>query len=370
MSRVLVLSAIVLLAECPNAALAWLRPILEDATVVERSELIVVAHLKPGSIKKIDHDKQPWEGASWEHHATLVITTVLKGKCDKKEIPVIAHYGLKPVERDGAKGGIDIFDTGSSAFGGGSLVKDAGQDNLWFLRKRSGTYGREPGTGDFGVVDPQDVRPLDLKPYFLSYMDRDPEAAVKAFAAKNPEVAARVKRYQDHLEVQRHLKIEDAGKRYEALLPFFLANTTWNMKNEATEGIVACGATAGERLKDIFADPKYRHFRTDIMRMWRDMKYREITPVLIELLKEHDQFWAAQDLKTGWSNDTSKPELTNQRREIYGEVYTAAYTLRALRDPKAKDVLELTRARWSAINFDNKQIVEECELALRELAAK
>ena len=33
-------------------------------------------------------------------------------------------------------------------------------------------------------------------------------------------------------------------------------------------------------------------------------------------------------------------------------------------------MLELTRTRWSAIKFDNEQIVEECEAALRELATK
>src|SRR4051812_30271718 len=175
MTRASVLSALLLLALCPGAARAWLRSTHEDATVVERSELIVVAHLKPGSIQKVDHDKQPGEGRSWEHHATLVITTVLKGTCDKKEIPVILHYGLTPVERAGDQGVVEIFDTGSSAAGGGSLVKDAGRDNLWFLRKRGGTFGREPGTSDFGVVDPEDVQPLNLKPYVLCYLGRDPE---------------------------------------------------------------------------------------------------------------------------------------------------------------------------------------------------
>jgi hypothetical protein len=48
-------------------------------------------------------------------------------------------------------------------------------------------------------------------------------------------------------------------------------------------------------------------------------------------------------------------------------VLTAVYTLRVLRDPRAKEVLEVTRDRWKAINFDNSQIVEECEIALREL---
>lgn len=74
----------------PIAAAAWLRPQYEDATVVDRSELIVVAHIKPGSTEYVPHKKQPDEGASWEYHATLVVSEVLKGKCDDKEIPIRA----------------------------------------------------------------------------------------------------------------------------------------------------------------------------------------------------------------------------------------------------------------------------------------
>ena len=95
------------------------------------------------------------------------------------------------------------------------------------------------------------------------------------------------------------------------------------MKEEAGAGIVACGAKAGERLMGVFADPKYRNFRSQIIRMWGEMNYREIAPELIALLKEHDRFWAAQDLKKGWWNDDSKPDLTHQRQVIYGEVYDA-----------------------------------------------
>ena len=52
MTRAFVLSAILLIVMYPTSALAWLRPVYEDATVVERSELIVVARLKSGSIQR------------------------------------------------------------------------------------------------------------------------------------------------------------------------------------------------------------------------------------------------------------------------------------------------------------------------------
>jgi hypothetical protein len=373
MKQALILSLTLLFVSCPTVALAWERPTYEDATVVERSELIVVAHLKEGSIRKISHEKPPNSAASWEHHATLVITTVLKGKCDKQEIPLIIHYGLLPLVRgeskNSAKNVVQILDDGGSEMGD-IPVKDAGEDNLWFLRKRSGIYGREPGTGDYGIVDPEDLQPLESKPYFLCYLSDNPEAAVKETIRKNPDKAERGKRYLDHLEVQRILKTEDLEKRYDALLPFFLNRTTWNMKEEASDGIATCGKAAGERLKAVFTDPKHHNLRDNIFHLWRDMGYRPIAPFLIDLLIQNDKFWAGQDLKKGWWSDQSDPELTRRRQDIYGDVYGAVYTLRSFGDPKAKDALEMTRKRWSAINFDNTQIVEECEAALRELAAK
>jgi hypothetical protein len=372
MIRALILSMTLLLILCPQVALAWLRSSYEDATVVERSELIVVAHLKEGSILKVSHAKPPHEGASWEYHAMLVITKVLKGKCDKQEIPLVIHYGLSAVdqseEKDSPKHGIRILDTGGSK-ASDIPVKNAGEDNLWFLRKRSGIFGREPGTGNYGIVDPEDLQPLESKPYFLLYLSDNPEAAVKEYIRKNPKTAERGKRYLDHLEVQRILKTEDPAKRYDALLPFFL-NHAWGMKGEVYDGMVACGNVAGERLKSVFTDPKHHDLRETIIRLWRDMGYRPVAPILIDLLIQHDRFWKDQDLKKGWWNDWSDPELTKRRHDIYGEVYSAVYTLRSFGDPKAKDALEMTRKRWSAINFDNKQIVEECEAAFRELAAK
>jgi len=364
-----------------NSAHAWLRFPYEDAIVVDRSELIVVAHLKEGAIQYVPH-KTP---GTMEHHATLVITEVLKGECEEKEIPIIVHFGLTPVVGGYMKRGksvidhragrddypkdiIEIFDTGGRR-GGKSFVKDARQDNLWFLRKRSGPYGRKPGTGKYGIVDPEDLQPLNLKKYFLAYMADDPEAAVKEWAEKNPGKAGREKRYLDHLEVERILKVKDSRERYDKLLPFFLNRTTWNMKKEARNGIVSCGTVAGELLREVFDDPKHAEFRKDIIVMWRDIGYREAVPVLIDMLKKHDQFWAKQDLKKGWWNDGAvSREVRRRRHNTYSEVYRGVYALRSFKDARAEDVLKMTRDRWKAINFDNTQIVEECEAALRELS--
>lgn len=375
--------SLVLVVLCSNNAQAWLRFRYEDAIVVERSELTAVAHLKEGTIQYVPHGK-PQEGASWEFHAMLVITEVLKGKCSSAEIPIIIHYGLTPVvggyvkrenlminrrggDKEYPKDIIEILDTGNSTWGLPPLVKDARQDNLWFLRKRSGTYGDKPGTGKYGIVDPEDLQPLEWKDYFLAYMADDPESAVKEYAEKNLGKAVRAKGYLDHLEVQRILKVKDTAERYDKLLPFFLHRMTWNRKCEAKEGIISCGKIAGERLREVFDNPERSECRDDIIRMWPDMGYREAVPLLIELLKKHDQFWAKQELQKGWWNKDVSSAQTCRRRDIYCEVYYSVCALRSFRDPRAKDALKMTRDRWKAIGFDNPDIVEECEAALRAL---
>src|SRR5262249_28580313 len=153
---------------------------------------IVLGRLKRGSVVSAS----PGEGFS-QYHARLAITKVLKGTLEDAEIPVIIYHGLtpliggyideagtkidlRPLHRDTRKDAIQIIDTGSSVEIFGPLVPDAGEDNLWFLRRRSGNYGREAGTGDFGIVDPQDFQPLSLQDYFLAYLSTDPEAGVRA----------------------------------------------------------------------------------------------------------------------------------------------------------------------------------------------
>lgn len=377
--------SLVLILLCSNVAQAWLRLRYEDATVVDRSELIVVGHLKGGTIQYVPHKKEPHEGASWEHHAVLVITKVLKGKCSSAKIPTIIHYGLDP--RVGGvsvahgfrpphahfpkeEGVIYILDTGASAWSGRPLVSDGGKDNLWFLRKRAGIFGEKPGTGKYGIVDPEDLQPLEWKDYFLAYMADDPETEVKEYAKKNPDRAGRAKRYLDHLDVQRILEIRDPRERFDNLLPYFLNRTTWNMRSEARSGIVSCGKVAGDRLRSVFSDPKRKQFRQEIILMWRDMGYKESLPLLVELLRKHDRYWAKQKLEKGWWNNDVSSEQTRQRRDVYGEVYYGVCALRAFRDPKVREILETTRDRWKAIAFDNTQIVEECETALQELSQR
>ncbi len=378
--------AFVVFSFCSPAG-AWLRPSFEDAVVVERSELIVVGRLQRGSIIYFPREGKPAEGRSWEHHATLVVKEVLKGDLKHPEMHIVIHYGLYPVvggyvNRDGLtinlRGGrkdypkdiIEILDTGGSGKRFGPLVKDATKDNLWFLRKRSGTFGTKPGMGKFGIVDPEDLQPLSLKEYFLAYLSEDPEKAVKAQLKKNPGMAARAKRYLHHLDIQRILKIPDPKARIEKLLPYYKVRTRWGDKPEAAEGIAACGMVAGPYLRKLFDDPKHKNLRPDIIRIWGDVRYEGCVDLLIDLLKQHDKFWAKQELKKGWWNADVGSELTRRRRETYSEVFCSVIALAKIGKPRAKEAIELTKRRWEAIDFSNPQIVEESERALKLLSSR
>ena len=371
-----------LLFACISApALAELRVPYEDATVAQRAHLIVVGRLQRDSIKQVRHQKKPGEGASWEHHATLIISEVLHGHESNSELPIVIHYGLTPKTRQVAKQStnnpregetsrpssrIEIFDTAS--LGVSMAVKDAGTNNLWFLRKRIRRLGDEQERGRYGIIDPEDLQPLSLKEYFKTYLTKDAEAAVREFVRESPEFGKRTQAYFDHQEISRILADKDVRQRVARLLPYYRRRTTWNLKPEARTGLVQCGKVAGDRLKEVFDDPAYEKLRQDIILVWRDMNYVDALPLLIDLLKRHNRFWATQKLERDWWNDNG-PE-NRRRKEIYGEVYYAVAAMRKFGDPRAEEALRMTYLRWEAINFENDQIIEECVAALKAIANK
>jgi len=364
-------------AAFPSESFADLRPLFEDEQIVERSELIVIGHLIRDSVEYIPHDTRPGEGRSWEHHAVLTISQVLKGSSKDKKIPITIHYGLTPVvggfwENNGGmmnlKGNndsypddiIEIMDSGSSALSFEPLVQDAGENNIWFLRRLSGIYGREAGSGDFSIVDPEDLQHLELKQYFLAYLSDDPESIIKESFSDNDLIFERIQRYLDHKEIQRILLIPNKSKRVEALFPFFLKRAQWGNTNETKQGIIDCGVEAGIYLREIFKNPQYKALGYEIIKMMGEIGDKKNIPVLISLLEKHHKFWATQELEKGWWNNNIRSELTAKRRKIYGEVYMSVYALNKLDAVDAFHIIKKAKKQWESIDFDNPQIVEEC----------
>ncbi len=351
--------------------------------LVSRSELIVVGHLMRGSITPVP------PAAGFRNYKTrIVITEILKGSGNATEIPITIYHGLTPllggyIDQDGLKidyrriyGGredsIQIIDTGNSDDSENSLVADAGDDNIWFLRRRSGNYGREPGTGGFGIVDPEDLQDISLKEYFQAYLSANPEAEIKRQVALRGDLEKRARRYLDHLEVKRILTIPDAESRIEALLPFYIKRQTWvdeheSIINEAKKGIIDCGKTSGPYLLRLFDDPNLISMKQDIIGILGDLHFEPAVDVLIKMLQENERFWSEQQLKNGWWNQSVESELTTDRRRKYGEVYCSVIALGQIGDPRAIEAIRLTRKRWVLINFENAQIVEACDAALAKL---
>src|SRR2546423_355451 len=129
------LCVLFLLLALPATAPGWTRFLIEDTTLVKHAELIVIGRLKTGSIVHVAEAAGGRSGS--EHRAVLIVTEVMKGRCDGREIPIIIHYGLKPVvggraKQEGRQQIIEIHDTGNSGWSPEPIVSDASKDNLWF----------------------------------------------------------------------------------------------------------------------------------------------------------------------------------------------------------------------------------------------
>jgi hypothetical protein len=165
--------------------------------------------------------------------------------------------------------------------------------------------------------------------------------------------------------MERVKGIGDPAERAERLIPYFMNRST---TDEAGKTLVAIGAPAGPYLLGVYKRTYDRNLRDQIIRMWGAMGWRDCSDLLIDLLKKTDEYWARQKLEAGWWNRDVSSAVTSERREQYGLVYSSVWALRQFREAKAREAIELTRKRWAAINFENKQIVEECDAALKELA--
>jgi hypothetical protein len=180
--RRLAIIAISILALTSDHAAAWSTPLYSDAEVAQRAELIVIGQVKAGSLVRLLHR------GSYEHRAILLISRVIKGEYEKRELPIVIHYGLLPVParyegnlNDGSFVGLDHIppyspdesiriyeDNPSEGFFRPS--GDVRKDQIWCLRLH-----REAGVRDYpdiattdalGVWDPEDIESLNKEQQF------------------------------------------------------------------------------------------------------------------------------------------------------------------------------------------------------------
>jgi hypothetical protein len=175
-----VLIAVVMLCSVVSS-FAWLRRHFSDAEIVSRAELIVVGHIQDGSVFFIPHTPPPSGGASWDHHAELLISEVLKGHTTSNSIVVSIHYGLQPEvsgwgsitdARVGTtnypKGAVEVIDWGNSDRSGIAITGDIRTNHIWLLRQDS--HPSNFDTDWIGVYDPEDIQPISKKDELLKYL--------------------------------------------------------------------------------------------------------------------------------------------------------------------------------------------------------
>ena len=155
---------------------AFLRRFFSDAEIVSRAELIVIGHVRPGSVERINHGN----GSSWEHHVELVIDEVLKGQCASNSLIVSIHYGLDPLPDNGrydaVPGGVGvlkIFDTGNSITTFAPVSGDIGTNQIWLLRRVQNAGNNDSGW--LGIYDPEDIQPVSRKSALLNDLTSAPD---------------------------------------------------------------------------------------------------------------------------------------------------------------------------------------------------
>lgn len=166
MKTLIVLLAVALF---PAGAGASPRQVFTDTQIVERAQLIVVAHIKPDSLKRIDHPARNDKGKSHETRGMLVVTEILKGQAADNEIPIIIHYGLDPTAASqvagmgfhGAKPDevIALWDNGGE---GARIANDIRKDYIWLLRIQQ-HWLHDEGKDALGIYDPEDIQPITKK---------------------------------------------------------------------------------------------------------------------------------------------------------------------------------------------------------------
>ncbi|MHC4550690.1 MAG: HEAT repeat domain-containing protein [Planctomycetota bacterium] len=363
-----------------SALPAFAEPALEvtDEESVTRAKVIVVARIKPGPVKVVEHmEGKRWAG-SYEHHVTLIVDKVLKGSVSGKELPIVIHYGMdvavsRKRVRDGLEfaghgeiireGAMEIYDAGTESLPG-PLVPDARDPHLWFLRipTREEYTIEQANRRIVGIVHAQDLQPLRLLTYFEAHLAQDPEAAVRRAFHADPSIGQRAADFLQRGEIRRIFTEPDGQRRAEKLLPYFTARTPWPASQMARDGLASCGEAAGPYLLAMLARYPGRDpwLRWAVIELLGKIRYRRAANTLISLLQEADGVYASLMKEKDWSLSKAWRRGGDFRRDA---IQAAVRTLGRLGDEKAITSIQATRKRWQAYDW----MVEDCDRALRLL---
>lgn len=164
--------------------LAWPVGPRSDEEILNAAQLVVVARIKPNSLKSISHQ------SSFETEAVLQIARVIKGTTTIHELPIMISYGVLPVPKNkitksfGASDAEFPFATPYSynylepiplfEFNPDGDIKqvcdDIRKEQVWFLSSYRSITGKEIKPGTLGVLDFRDVQPLSTENKFKAIL--------------------------------------------------------------------------------------------------------------------------------------------------------------------------------------------------------
>ena len=360
---------------CASAAI---RPPIEDATLVERSEIIVVAHqMRIREIGDLNSQRH--------YYASVKVDRVLKGAFKGEDLPLVIHYGLLPVRirqsgqtalsiehRSPAVLGVsmdrlEIFDTLSSARGGPPVVPDALGKNIWFLRRLDvhDRAGNLLSRGEFGIADPHDVQMVALEPYLGAYLAENPEASVRRHIERNPVSRERGQRFLEHKQVERVSRIIDPIRRADELIPYIASNAHWDGQCEAAVSLVACGPEAASHLLPLLNNNGSKAVRLAVIDLMSETRCLKSVDPLINILRSHEMFLTKQKFpEIRIVHLGPEPSETQMLDEVYEEDIHIIQALGRIGDRGATETLIATRRSWANIKIADPQIVSECDRSI------
>ena len=303
--------------------------------LIDRSDYIVVGHIEGESFPRVENDQNE------DYHAVLVITERIKGNLPLGKTPVVIRSDLKP----------ETWQSNLILVGGGMHGPVSGniqQDRIWFLRL--GDPKEANGQNSVGISKGQDTDDLEMKPYYLAFMSRDPLAELRKYTQGKGKLAERSRWYVDEKDIEHISQIPDLDERLDKLLPYYLQNSSQDpySQRQAEQLIVATGEAGVRKLVPLYENTADESVKIGIISTLTRMGYRDADPLLATMLEKEDQFWARQYVRANnwWTSEEPDPSSDQARNVSKARMDAILAALDGTHDPRALEVIARVNKRW------------------------
>jgi len=369
---------VVLLGSLVRMATAYSEIYAPPPEVVQRSDVIVVAHVKGESFPVLEPDDKQSDNRP-DYSAVLEIKEVLKGQIAPGETPIAIRFNLHPTPWQ---------DSGEIILVGGGMhdavSDDIRKDRIWFLRK--GPPHDAKGDLMLGISHPQDTDEVILKPFYAAFLTADPEKELRKHVKDKPEKLAKTcSDYLINAEIKRVVQnTTTREERVDKLLPYLLYEGPReragqgppylymrNLRdNDARFQLTRIRRGVGKRLVPIFFDSRYAIMEFEIIELWEEVKYKEAVPYIAAVLEREGQNFEKLSLidQTSWLEHS--PNFGEMKGCDRGLVEECLDAIGRLGDLRGREVVERTLKRWETVEAPDrwKRITGMCKEALARIA--